>query len=462
MNKNDDICYAIPIGDLVIIYSPLKSILALVNEKVALQIRDEITDNRYPKDCPAVLRELIKNLENQTVARKPYCRQAFDPAFLGIIPTRSYNIDCIYCDFGATKYLNDRLKLEDATVALEWMAEHLLRLNKHVLPIHFFGGEPFVAYDLIKRIVEEAKNLAEVHNLKTYFQVSTNGYFSEKRAVEIGRLFNSVVISFDGFRAFHNVYRPVNNDKGSFEVVERSAHILNQSSSELRLRCCVTDKSVGSMAKISQWFYERFKPNIINFETLKPNAASACQMISPPNPIDFAINWYTSMQCIEGHSCKIIYASAQIDEIKNTFCPVGQDTVIVFPDGNLHSCYLPPEEWKKKNLGLGIGRLDKDRHINIDYEAAINIRKMVTQKSRCQKCFCRWTCAGGCHVHNTYPGCSPDYSDFCIQTRIITLILLLKEIDMQNELNSLMCDRNKLEKIAFRTDDRILYYNGGN
>ena len=96
------------------------------------------------------------------------------------------------------------------------------------------------------------------------------------------------------------------------------------------------------------------------------------------------------------------------------------------------------------------------RELAINPAAVQNIRAMVTNKPRCEKCFCRWSCAGGCHVGNTYPGCSADYSDYCRQTRIISACSLLDELNLPEIADTLIDDREALAALACRESDRLM------
>ena len=73
----------------------------------------------------------------------------------------------------------------------------------------------------------------------------------------------------------------------------------------------------------------------------------------------------------------------------------------------------------------------------------------------CAHCFCRWHCAGGCHVNHVLPEHHGDYDDLCIQTRIITLRNILKAMDGEELVDSLLNDSAELEKSVCQPSDSL-------
>jgi radical SAM protein with 4Fe4S-binding SPASM domain len=243
---------------------------------------------------------------------------------------------------------------------------------------------------------------------------------------------------------------------GSFEAVKRTAQLLSQSPTELCFRVCVSQESVTQLEQIVQWFCEAFRPSMINVETLQPTLESESAGLKPPDPYDFAIHYVRANRIVEDFGITAVYASAATDTLRHSFCPVGKDTLIVSPDGRVSSCYLPQQEWQKRGLNLDVGWLSADGTMQIDFGAINQLRQMVMEKPRCERCFCRWTCAGGCHVNHSYPGCSLEYDDFCIQTRIITVCSLLDDLGFQQVVDTLLENPTAMEALALQSSDCLL------
>jgi hypothetical protein len=79
----------------------------------------------------------------------------------------------------------------------------------------------------------------------------------------------------------------------------------------------------------------------------------------------------------------------------------------------------------------------------------------VLNKTFCAHCFCRWHCAGGCHVNHILPPRHGDYDELCIQTRIITLRNILRAMDREELTDSLLNNSVELEKSACQPSDSL-------
>jgi uncharacterized protein len=340
-----------------------------------------------------------------------------------------------------------------AAAAVDWMAEHMRRLQRETLEVHFFGGEPFAAPDVVEVAVHHARAVADRYGLVPCFEVATNGVFDEDQTCFIGDYFDTVVLSFDGPRQIHDRQRPMQGSRSSFKAVDRTARQLSGAPAELCLRNCVTRAGVDHMEDTSHLFCETYQPAIIAFETLQPTAESEKAGLRPPDPYVFAAQCLRAGRIIESYGVKAVYASATTEFLRHSFCPVGNDALIVSPDGRVSGCYLPRREWQSRGLDLDVGRLTGSGEMTLDLEAINRLRNLVVDKPRCNRCFCRWTCAGGCHVNHSYAGSPLKYNDFCIQTRILTAATLLNELDLNDLANELVDDQAAMQKLAMHPTD---------
>jgi uncharacterized protein len=448
--------YAVPVAEKYLIHSPLRRVTAFVNRSALATLQALLSKNGNSGNAPESLQSLCRELCQPVQEPPPERSGPLQPLFLGILPTRACNLACVYCDFGAAHAAPEPMDLRMATAAVDWMAELVQSLGQDTLEIHFFGGEPFVAGEVVDVVVHRARAVAARSGLLPRFEVATNGVFDENRARFVGDYFDTVVLSFDGPQEIHDRHRSFplpGGGRGSFEIVKRTAYLLSQSPTELCFRVCVSQESVLQLEQIAEWFCETFRPATINFETLQPSPESEAAGLKPPNPYDFAMHYVRASRLIERSGIKAVYAAAATDSLRYSFCPVGKDTLIVSPDGRVSSCYLLQQAWQNRGLDLDGGRLSPDGIMEIDFDAIHRLRRMILDKPRCERCFCRWTCAGGCHVNHSYPGCSLAYDDFCIQTRIIAACALLDDLGFGQITDQLLADRDAMEVLALQSSD---------
>jgi uncharacterized protein len=447
--------FAVQIDDRYLVYSPLHAICALVNKKALGEIKKYLEGrNNADKFSAGPLKDTITSLSEKTNIGHIY-NKTFDPVFLGIVPSRRCNMSCIYCSFGADKNIPEKLNPATAVAAVDYMAEFTAKAGKKSYDIQFFGGEPLIEDEIIYTVVHHARFIASKTGISARFEVSTNGALSEAMTVFAGDYLDTVVISLDGFKKHHDITRPMSKGKSSFDMVARTARYLSSAPAELCLRCCITDSNVEEMESIASWFCEEFEPSIINFETLQENELSLKAGIKPPDPYIFASNYLRAAMLIEDNNVSTVYAPVSLHNIRNSFCPVGKDAVILLPDSSIASCYLLPEEWEERGMDLRIGNIDKYGKVNIDYESVKRIRDLVRNKPRCNNCLCKYSCAGGCHVNNTYPGCTDIYNDFCKHTRIIMVCKLLNEAGLHELADRIIDDNAIMKAIALQPSDKL-------
>jgi uncharacterized protein len=284
-------------------------------------------------------------------------------------------------------------------------------------------------------------------------EVATNGVYGEDRARFIGDYFDWVVLSFDGPREVQDRHRPIDPARGSFDAVVRTAAILSHSPAELCFRICVAEDNVGQLAEVVHWFCEEFTPSAIDFETLQPTPESQRAGLHPPDPYVFAVQYWRARQVAAERGAEAIYTAAATGVPRLSFCPVGSDALIVSPDGRVSACYLAEQDWKARGLDLNVGWLRADGRMDLDMEAVERVRQLVANKPRCERCFCRWSCAGGCHVNHFFSGGSPAYDDFCVQTRLITACSLLDKIQSGRIAEELLANGRAMAALALRPSD---------
>jgi uncharacterized protein len=456
-NLAADNTFIIPVLEDFIVYSPLANISALLNRRGVSELRSQLKLSGSGKADPdSKTYKLANDIITGELLTIGNISGGLNPHFLGIIPTRSCNGACNYCDFAADKAPAEKMSYDLAVKAVDWYADLMKKNNRKTLEIHFFGGEPMMSRDIMEVVVHRARLVASEQNLTPYFEISTNGQYSSEDAAFLRRYINKIVLSLDGFREVHNRHRPLKNNQDSYENAIRTAEIISSSDADLCIRSCVSELNISGMEIFTDWLCRNLRLSAINFEILTATSLTSSKGLFPPDPVEFAVNFQKARETGGTHGVEVVYSSDITDLPVRSSCPVGKDTAIISPVGRISSCYLMPDRWIEAGLDLEFGVIDNS--VQIDLEKVNRIRQMVEQKPRCRNCFCQWTCAGGCHVGITFPGCSPEYDNFCIQTRIISAFSLLSELAQNNKISELISSHEQLLKIAHASSDKITDY----
>ena len=130
------------------------------------------------------------------------------------------NLRCEYCfaaqgDFGHGRKL---MPFEVGKAAIDFLIKH--SANRHNLELDFFGGEPLMNLDVVKKVVEYARSIEKEHNKNFRFTMTTNGILLDDDSIDfINREMSNVVLSLDGRKEVNDRLRPTVNKKGSYDII---------------------------------------------------------------------------------------------------------------------------------------------------------------------------------------------------------------------------------------------------
>jgi len=450
-----DSLFVIPVLDQRLIYAPLHNLAALVDRTAALRLRESLLSGRDVSE--GCLGEIAHVLQTEAEP-PPLPRQGeLAPLFLGLLPTRGCSFSCRYCGFLTPDEAGKVMDLGLARDVVDWYMGLVGESGRYNAEIHYFGGEPFCAEEVLDLTVNLARIRAAEIGVTVRFEVATNGAFDEGRCRWAADNLDTIVLSLDGPPDIQDRYRPYRDGRGSFEIVDRNARILSEGSGDLFLRTCVTAQTVNRMPEIAARFCQDYRLLGVCFEPVQPSAQSIVEQLEPPDPWTFARNFIQAAEILVSHGVEPVYAAADIHARRVSFCPVGQDAVIVSPDGTIDACYLLRRDWEMRGLDLCLGYVERDGSVTLDAERVAFARSLnVWNKPFCARCFCKWHCAGGCHVNHLLPDSPGDYDRLCLQTRIIALWKILKAMGQESLVHKLLADDEALERAARQVSDMLV------
>lgn len=134
--------------------------------------------------------------------------------------TQSCNLRCSYCIYSGNYYNRKhnykKMDFELAKNSINYFFKNSSHSND--LAIGFYGGEPLLRFNFIKRCVEYAESTN--HGKHLYFTITTNGTLLSKGVAEFLCNHNfQITLSLDGPSEQHDKNRKFINGKGSFEVI---------------------------------------------------------------------------------------------------------------------------------------------------------------------------------------------------------------------------------------------------
>ena len=130
------------------------------------------------------------------------------------------NLNCSYCFASQGKYSGERalMSFEVGKRALDFLIEN--SGSRHNLEVDFFGGEPLMNFDVVKRLTEYARSIEKQHNKNFRFTLTTNGVVIDDEVIDFAnREMSNVVLSLDGRKEVHDRFRVDYAGNGSFDKI---------------------------------------------------------------------------------------------------------------------------------------------------------------------------------------------------------------------------------------------------
>ncbi len=174
------------------------------------------------------------------------------------------NLRCSYC-YNGTKF-NATMPWETADKAIR---AALSRPPGTVFDLSFFGGEPLIRLDLVRRCVELASSLMQGFAPRPRMRVlmNTNGTLIDDNAVALlapnAAWQSTVFVSLDGPRALHDKHRVRVDGKGSYDDVVRGIRRLLDAHIPVVIMAVVGTRTARSLGESLETFLSLGASNIV-------------------------------------------------------------------------------------------------------------------------------------------------------------------------------------------------------
>ena len=130
------------------------------------------------------------------------------------------NLNCSYCFASQGKYHGERavMSYEVGVKAIDFLIANS-GYHKN-LDIDFFGGEPLMNWDVVKKLVSYGRSQEAIHGKNIRFTLTTNGVLLDDEVTEFcNREMHNVVLSLDGRPEVNDRFRVDLAGHGSYERI---------------------------------------------------------------------------------------------------------------------------------------------------------------------------------------------------------------------------------------------------
>lgn len=359
----------------------------------------------------AELRECYSDIQSLIDAKKLYSPDEFEElaALPGPRPgtvkalclhvAHTCNLGCEYCFAGQGRYRGERevMSFETGRAAIDFLVEHSGRRRN--LEVDFFGGEPLMCWETVKRIVAYARGRERECGKNFRFTLTTNGLLIDDEVIEFcNREMHNVVLSLDGRREVNDRFRRTLSGQGSYDIIlpkfKRFVKARGDRSYYIR----------GTYTHLNTDFTE----DILHMADLGFDQLSMEPVVCPPSEpyalteddLPVLLEQYERLASImlerkrQGRGFTFYHYIIDIEHgpcvhKRISGCGSGTEYLAVTPSGELYPChqFVGHPQFRLGSLGEGL--------TNTELQARFGSCNIYT-RPECRECWARFYCAGGC------------------------------------------------------------------
>jgi len=318
---------------------------------------------------------------------------------LTFVMTEDCNFRCSYC------YQQKRNRFLDQST-IEASLEFFFPFFKDESYIHFYGGEPLLAFDHIKYAIDCIQELNASGNKTFEYTISTNGsLLTEEILSFLSRHRFSVLLSFDGLA------QDITKQKGSFEqIVTNIKRSLETPDIKLETNSVFTPKTIGLLSRSIQ-FLSELGVQKTDYALTQNCPWEQSKQIQLQKELECLRKW---MLAIYKKTGNIPLRKFKKKASKGIFvCNAGRDRMALTPEGKLWGCHLFADYFKGKEHSdeyakycFGDLRSFVEQHQTIYPEVLENYSdlrtdRFYTKDLQCRECDDLYFC-GACPADNLY------------------------------------------------------------
>lgn len=312
------------------------------------------------------------------------------------------NLRCRYCfaDEGAYHSEREFMSYETAVKAVDFLLAN--SGNRKVLEIDFFGGEPLMCLETIKKVVDYAREKGDALGKKFLFTTTTNALLLDDDAIDFfNREMENVVLSLDGRKEVHDAIRKTKNGKGSFDYVIENVKkfVKSRGNKSYYVRGTFTSKNLDFSKDVIFLAENGFdsismEPVVTDIDDLAIKDEHIPQVLEEyENLCDKYLEKYEKGEGFNFFHFNIDLEGGVCLQKKVSACGAGNEYFSVVPNGDIYPCH--------QFAG------DKDFLMGNVYEGKLNpaIREKFASsclftREGCKDCFAKFICSGGCSANN--------------------------------------------------------------
>ncbi len=311
------------------------------------------------------------------------------------------NFACKYCFAKQGNYgeKDSLMSFDVAKQAMDFLYKSAVgRIN---LEVDFFGGEPLLDFDVIKKIIPYTRSTYP--DKKWRFTITTNGSLLTKE-IETFLYDNdvSIVLSLDGDKITNDTFRILPDGKGTFNLIFPKISSVakhREKSGGYYVRGTYTSTTMNISKTVMDlhnfgFKYISLEPVVTTDKTINIDEENLPALRKEYEKLaDEYVNSQESGHWHFFHFNVDLEAGPCIQK-RIHGCGAGVEYMVTSPDGSLYPCHQFDgiEEMKLGNVWEGV----QNKKLQEQFKKA----NFLFNKKECATCWARFYCSGGCLANN--------------------------------------------------------------
>lgn len=327
------------------------------------------TDENYENDVAIVCRykKILQGLSNSSTD-------------LIIAPTTNCNFACPYCYEKGITPKNMTKETEAAVV------KYVNNSTSEYLSYTWYGGEPLLCFDTIKRIIDNTLRLGKFKTVDNI--VVTNGYLLDYSFVEYFRdkSLSIIQVTIDGGKNTHDKFRCHKSGISTYDTIVANIDMCLRElpNTTVIIRVNITNENKDEFPDVWKVLQEKWNGQNMSIVPCYVDDHNECsvKLCSRHEKAKFYIDLYKE------HNLPInFYPSYQIGGCTAD----GKNSFVIDPEGHLYKCWV--------DIG------NKDRIVGSIFKSGLSNSRLVAQYAlnadkytdeKCKDCHLFPVCDGGC------------------------------------------------------------------
>ncbi|KOF55930.1 radical SAM protein [Clostridium sp. DMHC 10] len=372
------------------------------------RLKDKYDENQISEAYDEI-QELIKdeNLYSKDLYDNIAGKISQGPSFIKALClniAHDCNLRCKYCfaDEGEYKGCREIMSAEVGKKAIDFVIKHSgPRKN---IEVDLFGGEPLMAFDVVKEIVEYAKVREREENKNIRFTMTTNATLLTDEIMDyLDKNMGNIVLSIDGRKEVNDKVRVRVDGSGCYDsILPKIKKMVNMrdKSKQYYARGTFTRNNTDFFEDIKHLAEEGFDEISVEPVVLPEQHPLSLREEDLPQIFEQYDKLYNEMlkNHKEGKEFKFYHFNININGGPCVYkrisgCGAGHEYVAITPSGDIYPCH---QFVGNKEFIMGTVFEDNlDTKISNEFKEA-NIYK----KPKCMECWARFYCSGGCQANN--------------------------------------------------------------